>query len=80
MVDLWRVVDTFRDFGLHQITENNATLDYASTGRLLSRIYSHLNGAPDPNSGKPPRNLDMASVHMAVELLLGWLAFVQPDV
>lgn len=75
MIDLWRVVDTFRDFGLHQITENSATLDYASTGRLLARIYSHLSGVVDPNSGKVPRTLDVTAVQLATELLLGWLAY-----
>ncbi|KAH8864590.1 Dystrobrevin-1 isoform 1 [Schistosoma japonicum] len=80
IMDLWRVVETFREFGLHQLNDPQATLDYASTFRLLSRIYSHIpttnlnaNSTADETSSNNAFNRSVLIV--AAEILLGWLGY-----
>ncbi|KAF5401926.1 hypothetical protein PHET_04903 [Paragonimus heterotremus] len=79
-MDLWRVVETFREFGLHQVTDQQTTLDYAGTSRLLARIYSEL-VAPTPAvhqtkpAQKPTQPVDPNVVKLANEMLLSWLIY-----
>ncbi|KAF8566292.1 hypothetical protein P879_08760 [Paragonimus westermani] len=79
-MDLWRVVETFREFGLHQVTDQQTTLDYAGTGRLLARIYSEL-VAPAPAvpqtkpAQRPTQPVDPNLVNLANEVLLSWLIY-----
>ncbi|CAH8624359.1 unnamed protein product [Heterobilharzia americana] len=80
IMDLWKVVETFREFGLHHLNDPQASLDYAGTFRLLSRIYSYIptsnlnvkNPTDDTQSGN---TVDRSVLIMAAEILLGWLGY-----
>ncbi|CAH8579132.1 unnamed protein product [Schistosoma turkestanicum] len=80
IMDLWRVVETFREFGLHQLNDPQASLDYASTFRLLSRIYSHIpttniNVNTTTNETSSSNTTNRSVIIIAAEILLGWLGY-----
>ncbi|CAH8623867.1 unnamed protein product [Schistosoma mattheei] len=80
IMDLWRVVETFREFGLHQLNDPQASLDYGSTFRLLSRIYSHIpttnmNMNTTTDETTPSNAINRPAITIAAEILLGWLGY-----
>nr|CAH8870296.1 unnamed protein product [Trichobilharzia regenti] len=80
VMDLWKVVETFREFGLHQLNDPQASLDYASTFRLLSRIYSYIpSSILDINNHtddtQPGHTVGPSLINVAAEILFGWLVY-----
>ncbi|KAG5444043.1 Dystrobrevin-1, partial [Clonorchis sinensis] len=78
-MELGRVVETFREFGLHQLNDPNASLDYAGTARILARIYSQLSGpttdVQTKSGSKTTPSFDPNVLRAASEILLSFLIY-----
>ncbi|OON23741.1 hypothetical protein X801_00338 [Opisthorchis viverrini] len=78
-MELSRVVETFREFGLHQLNDPNASLDYAGTARILARIYSQLSGpttdVQTKSCSKTTPSFDPNVLRAASEILLSFLIY-----
>ncbi|CAH8498997.1 unnamed protein product [Dicrocoelium dendriticum] len=79
-VDVCRVVEIFREFGLHHVTDPAATLDYASTACLLNRLYTQLSSAKPTNVATTAlkicaETLEPGVINSANEILFSWLVY-----
>nr|VZI33976.1 unnamed protein product [Spirometra erinaceieuropaei] len=80
-LDIWRVVETFRDVGLH-LADPTVTLNRQGTEQLLWRIYASLPppaDAPvvcDASGQRQILPLQSPMLSQAAEILLGWLTYI----
>lgn len=69
------IIETFREFGLHQMHDSQTTLDYMITLRLLSRIYSHISSSNLMHDSNNIIQTNQIIISNGLELLIGWLAY-----
>lgn len=75
LVELWRLLETFRELGLH-MTDPTSSLNRQGTEHLLNRIYAVITPLCIEKGMAPNETNAQLVVTQASEILLGWLTYI----
>nr|CDS29635.1 dystrobrevin [Hymenolepis microstoma] len=75
LIELWRLLEIFRELGLH-MTDPTSSLNRQGVEHLLNRIYGVINPMCIEKALTPNETSTQLVIAQASEILLGWLTYI----